>query len=156
MHFVLKNIELVFSGPLLAFIDRYGVLTNQWNWLYEALLEVSMTKIALWIRVCADDWAAESAIKASNDSTINDISYWFGILTYTGVLWIFIKILSNSIMVLVADPVWGGGEGAMPPSFCPVKISHKKDGLQKLPHRFHVFVPTPAPSLNPATGSATD
>ena len=25
-----------------------------------------MTKIALRIRVCADDWAAESAIKASN------------------------------------------------------------------------------------------
>ena len=26
-----------------------------------------MTTIALWICVCADDWAAESAIKASND-----------------------------------------------------------------------------------------
>ena len=37
------------------------------NLMYEALLlEVSMTKIAPWIRVCADDWAAESAIKASN------------------------------------------------------------------------------------------
>ena len=54
-------------GSLLAFIDKYGVLTNQWTWLYEALLEVSMTKIALWIRVYADDWAAESAIKASNE-----------------------------------------------------------------------------------------
>ena len=28
-----------------------------------------MTKIALWIRVCADDWAAESAIKATNVET---------------------------------------------------------------------------------------
>ena len=26
-----------------------------------------MTKTALWICVCADDWTAESAIKASND-----------------------------------------------------------------------------------------
>ena len=33
------------------------------------LLEVSMTKIALWIRICADDWAAESAMKASNDAS---------------------------------------------------------------------------------------
>ena len=57
-------------GALLAFIDKYGVLTNQWTWLYEALLEVSKTKIALWICVCADDWAAESAIKASNEWTI--------------------------------------------------------------------------------------
>ena len=54
------------SYTLLAFIDKYCVLTNQWTWLYEALLEVSMTKIALWIRVCGDDWAAESAIKASD------------------------------------------------------------------------------------------
>ena len=52
-------------GTLLAFIGKYGVLTSQWTWLYEALLEVSMTKIALWVRACADDWAAESAIKAS-------------------------------------------------------------------------------------------
>ena len=51
---------------LLAFIAKYGVPTNQWTWLYEALLGVSMTKIALWIRVCADDWTAESAVKASN------------------------------------------------------------------------------------------
>ena len=55
------------AKALLAFIAKYGVRTNQWTWLYEALLEVSMTTIALWICVCADDWAAESAIKASND-----------------------------------------------------------------------------------------
>ena len=51
---------------LLAFIDKYGVPTNQWTWLYEALLKVSMAKKALWICACADDWAAESVIKASN------------------------------------------------------------------------------------------
>ena len=34
---------------LLAFINKYGVPTNQWTRLYETLLEVSMTKIALWI-----------------------------------------------------------------------------------------------------------
>ena len=55
-HFVLRQkIERVIT--YLSFIDKYGVLTNQWTWLYEALLEVPMTKIALWIRVCADDWA---------------------------------------------------------------------------------------------------
>ena len=59
-----------FRFALLAFIDKYGVLTNQWTWLYEVLLEVSMTKIALWIRVCADDWAAKSAIKASNGAVV--------------------------------------------------------------------------------------
>ena len=31
----------------------------------------------------------------------------------------------------------GGGKGAMPPPD-PVKISHKKDGRQRWPHRFHV------------------
>ena len=58
--------EQGFTYSLLAFIDKYGVLTNQWTWFYEALLEVPMTEIAMWIRVCADDWAAESAIKASD------------------------------------------------------------------------------------------
>ena len=56
-----------FETALLAFIDKYGVPTNQLTWLYEAFLVVSMNKIPLWIRVCADDWAAESAVKASND-----------------------------------------------------------------------------------------
>ena len=64
----LLKLDFGLQRPLLAFIDKYGVLTNQWTWLYEALSEVSITKIALWIRVCADDWTAESAIKASNDS----------------------------------------------------------------------------------------
>ena len=58
--------RLQFCESLLAFIAKYGVPTNQWTWLYEALLEVSMTEIALWIRVYVDDWTAESAVKASN------------------------------------------------------------------------------------------
>ena len=32
---------------------------------------------------------------------------------------------------------WRGGEGAMTPAG-PVKISHKKDGRQRRPHRFRV------------------
>ena len=37
---------------LLAFIAKYGVPTNQWTWLCQALLEVSMTTIALWMCLC--------------------------------------------------------------------------------------------------------
>ena len=48
----------------------------------------------------------------------------------------------------VADP--GGPRGAMPPG--PVKISHKKDGCRRQPHRFHVSRPPPYP----AAGSATE
>ena len=42
------------------------------NLIYQALFEVSMNKIALWIRVCTDDWAAESTIKASNDTFFHE------------------------------------------------------------------------------------
>ena len=56
---------------LLAFTAKYGVSTNQWTWLCQALLEVSMTTITLWICVCADDWAAELAVKASNVKPIH-------------------------------------------------------------------------------------
>ena len=45
-----------------------------------------------------------------------------------------------------------GAEGAMPPPPRPVKISHKKDGCQRRPHRFHVSRPPPYPTI----GSATD
>ena len=37
--------------PLLAIIDKYGVQINQWAWWYQALLEVSMNRIALWTRM---------------------------------------------------------------------------------------------------------
>ena len=37
-----------------------------------------------------------------------------------------------------------GAEGAMAPAG-PVKISHKKDGHQRQPHRFHVSRPPPLP-----------
>ena len=45
----------------------------------------------------------------------------------------------------VADP--GGPEGAMPPR--PVKNSHKKDGCQRRPHRFHVSHPPLTRPLDP-------
>ena len=62
-----NSIVNYYLKSLLAFTAKCGVPTNQWTWLCQALLEVSMTTIALWICVCADDWAAESAVKASND-----------------------------------------------------------------------------------------
>ena len=46
---------------LLAIIDKYGVPISQRSWLYQALLEVSMNIIELWINVCAHDWTAERA-----------------------------------------------------------------------------------------------
>ena len=55
----------------------------------------------------------------------------------------------NNRVHSVVDP--GGGRGAMPPPSGPVKISHKKDGCQRRPHRFHVSRPLPYP----AAGSAT-
>ena len=70
----------------------------------------------------------------------------------------FVQIVKNSIVKgsgvtltphslvgmrpTVADP--GGAEGAMPPPG-PVKISHKKDGHWRRPHRFHVSRPPPLP-----------
>ena len=44
--------------------------------------------------------------------------------------------LKISRSLSVADP--GEAEGAMPPPPDPVKRSHKKDGRQRQPHRFHV------------------
>ena len=43
-----------------------------------------------------------------------------------------------------------GGQGGHAPS--PVKISHKKDGRRRCPHRFHV---SRSPPPYPAAGSAT-
>ena len=54
------------SKTLLAIVDKYGIPISQWAWLCQALLEVSMNKIALWINVCADDWTAEMSTIASN------------------------------------------------------------------------------------------
>ena len=48
-------------------IEKYGVLISQWAWLYQALLEVSMNKITLWINVCADDWTTKGPVIASNE-----------------------------------------------------------------------------------------
>ena len=49
-----KKLEMNFSEILLAVINKYGILISQWAWLCQALLEVSMNKIALWIKFCAD------------------------------------------------------------------------------------------------------
>ena len=51
---------------LLAIADKYGVPISQWAWLCQALLEVTMNKITLWINVCADNWRAEMSTIASN------------------------------------------------------------------------------------------
>ena len=51
----------------------------------------------------------------------------------------------------VADRGGRGGRDGHAPLPGPVKISHKKDGCLRRPHRFHVSRPPPYP----ATGSAT-
>ena len=51
---------------LLAIIDKYVVPIRQCAWLYQALSEVSVNKIALWINVCTDDWTAKRVIIAIN------------------------------------------------------------------------------------------
>ena len=56
---------------LLAIIAKYGVLIREWGGLYDTLLEVSMNKIALWLKFLVDDWTAELAIIASNDAEKN-------------------------------------------------------------------------------------
>ena len=53
---------------LFELTSKYGVPINQWAWLYQALLEVSMNKIALWINACADDWIVERTIIVSNST----------------------------------------------------------------------------------------
>ena len=55
------------TKALLATIDKYGILINQWAWLYQALLEVSLNIIALWISIDVDYWTAEMAVIASNE-----------------------------------------------------------------------------------------
>ena len=53
---------------LFELTSKYGVPINQWAWLYQALLEVSMNKIALWINICADDWTVGKTIIVSNST----------------------------------------------------------------------------------------
>ena len=59
---------------LLEIIDKYGVLISQWIWLYQALLEVSMNKIALWLNFSADDWTAKRTTIASN---MSEYHFWY-------------------------------------------------------------------------------
>ena len=58
---IIKSSEMkhgMTSYTLLAIIDKYDILINQWSWLFEALSEASTNKIALWINICEDDWTA--------------------------------------------------------------------------------------------------
>ena len=58
------------TGDPIPLSWKYGVPISQWAWLYQALLEVSMNKLELWINVCADDWITERMIITSNALTI--------------------------------------------------------------------------------------
>ena len=82
------------------------------------------------------------------------------------------RISINSLKIISLQSVWqqvtvadqGGARGHTqiislgqnPPD--PVKITHKKDGYQRQPHRFHVSHPTrpldPLPSHNVSNGLA--
>ena len=58
-------------------------------------------------------------------------------------------IRKYSYCLSVVDRGGGGARGPWSPG--PEKISHKKDGHQRRPHRFHVS----RPPLYPAAGSAS-
>ena len=60
--------------------------------------------------------------------------------------------LSKSVASYVSSGSGGGRRGGHAPPPGPVKVSHKKDGHRRQPHRFHVSHPPP---LYPAAGSAT-
>ena len=57
-----------------------------------------------------------------------------------------VKIMSEQ----VADPGGGVPRGPWPPN--PVEISHKKDGRQRWPHRFHVSWTPPHPAAGSDAG----
>ena len=67
-HWILYSSGCEVLMSLLAIIDKYGVSIRQWNWLNQALLEVLMTKISLWINDGVHDWTVERAIIAGNVS----------------------------------------------------------------------------------------
>ena len=46
-------------SPLLAIIVKCGIPISQWAWLYQAVWEVSIDKIALWINVGVHRWRAD-------------------------------------------------------------------------------------------------
>ena len=64
-----------FLLSLLAIVDKYGVTISQWTCLYQALLEVSMNTITLWISVRADDRTAELSAIASNAAHLSGTKY---------------------------------------------------------------------------------
>ena len=64
-HF--PRLHRTFSWALLAIVAKYDVPIREWAFLHQALIQLSMKKLALWISVCADDWTAEWAIIASKE-----------------------------------------------------------------------------------------
>ena len=62
--------QLFKTGVSFSFTSWYFAiflhLISQWILFYQALLEVSMNKIALWINVRVDNWTAEWTIIVSN------------------------------------------------------------------------------------------
>ena len=62
-----------------------------------------MTTIALWICVCTDDWAAESAIKASNGEDLCEANHDVECVR---------ENLSHKIQFKGKLDLWGGGGGA--------------------------------------------
>ena len=59
----------------------------------------------------------------------------------------FAKCWTTRRLLPVADPAGGRGcRGGHGPSPSPVEVSHKKDGRQRWPHRFHVSCPPPYPA----------
>ena len=63
--------------PLLAIIAKCGVLIREWGNLYDALLEVSTNKRALWKNVRVDDWTAELAAITSLQKILFYKSHYF-------------------------------------------------------------------------------
>ena len=91
----------LFSFSLLAIIAKYSFLlrkmafavSSKMAFAISSIVGVSMNKIALWIGVRENDWTAECAIIASNDSVAyyrNKVSSW-------------VKIRSITIFILAQD-----------------------------------------------------
>ena len=86
---LVENFKLrLLHASLPAFVDKYGVSISQWVWLCQALWEVSMNKKALWINICADDWAAEMSTIASNADLIRWKSLYFAKLEGIDFCWL--------------------------------------------------------------------
>ena len=109
------------SYALLAFIAKYGVPTNQWTWLCQALLEVSTNTITLWIHVCVDDWAYKSAIKGSNDFNFIWIRLGGAVITHSPLtamawVWLWLRATCGCLLPFTANAWQFSLWGFLPPS----------------------------------------